>query len=234
MRVAREGWVVLAPMAAVCVGAPAAALIWAGWPAWIGWGLLAVGTLLTLWGVWFFRDPLRTPPVGARLVISPADGHVVKIDEAHVPPELAGAWPEAAAGGVGAGKPVQRIAIFLNLFNVHVNRTPIAGEIAATAYVPGRFFAASLDKASELNERAGAVVTDERGRRVAFVQIAGLVARRIVNHLKVGQRVHAGERFGLIRFGSRAEVYVPPGTALRVRVGDFVRAGESVLAELPE
>lgn len=224
----------LVPMAVVGVGAPSAVLMWAGgwgWPAWIGWALLAIGLLLTLWGVWFFRDPLRTPPVGARLVISPADGRVVKIDESYVPKELAGAWPDAAAG---TGRPVQRIAIFLNLFNVHVNRTPIAGEIVATAYVPGRFFAASLDKASELNERAGAVVVDERKRRVAFVQIAGLVARRIVSHLRTGQRVHAGERFGLIRFGSRAEVYLPPGTVLRVRVGDGVRAGESVLAELPE
>ncbi len=188
---------------------------------------LAPGLALWAWGLWFFRDPTRTPPRGDHLVLSPADGRVIKIDHADYPPEL-----RAAAAALGAAGPVQRISIFLNLFNVHVNRAPAAGRIAAVAYVPGKFFNASLDKASLHNERSGALLIDPAGRVHCFVQIAGLVARRIVNHLREGQTVAAGQRFGLIRFGSRAEVYLPPGTALRVAVGDHIRAGESVLAEL--
>ncbi len=185
------------------------------------------GVVLFAWGLWFFRDPARTPPAGERLVVSPADGRVVKVDRAPLPVEL-----RAAAEQLGTTGEMQRVSIFLNLFNVHVNRTPAAGRIARVAYVPGKFFNASLDKASVHNERSGALLVDRAGRVLGFVQIAGLVARRIVNHLREGQEVSAGERFGLIRFGSRAEVYLPRGSEVRVSVGDFVVAGESVLAEV--
>lgn len=186
-----------------------------------------VGLVLFAWGLWFFRDPARRPPAGERLVVSPADGRVIKVDRARLPVELRG-----AAEQLGAAGEMQRVSIFLNLFNVHVNRTPAAGRIARVAYVPGKFFNASLDKASVHNERSGALLVDPAGRVLGFVQIAGLVARRIVNHLREGQEVSAGERFGLIRFGSRAEVYLPRGSEIRVRVGDCVVAGESVLAEM--
>ena len=192
-----------------------------------GGAAAAVSAMLLAWGLWFFRDPVRTPPVGERLVISPADGRVIKVDAATLPAEL-----REAAAALGATGELQRVSIFLNLFNVHVNRTPAAGRIAKIAYVPGKFFNASLDKASVHNERSGAVLVDPAGRVFGFVQIAGLVARRIVNHLREGQVVRAGERFGLIRFGSRAEVYLPRGSEVRVSVGDFVVAGESVLAEV--
>ncbi len=223
MRIAPEGWIVLVPLILVALVAPAVVAIF--WP-WVGGPVAGVGLLLVLWGLWFFRDPVRTPPTGAGLIVSPADGRVIKVDRAAVPKELAGAWPLAP------GEPVQRVAIFLNLFNVHVNRVPIAGVIKAKAYVPGSFVNASLDKASEQNERAGAIVITPEGRPLAFVQIAGLVARRIVCHLREGQSVGTGERFGLIRFGSRAEIYFPPGASVEVKVGDFVVAGESVIGKM--
>lgn len=188
---------------------------------------VAASVLLWAWGLWFFRDPDRTPPRGEHLAISPADGRVIKVDTAPLPAELRDA---AAAASVQGDLP--RVSIFLNLFNVHVNRTPAAGRIVKTAYVPGKFFNASLDKASVHNERSGALLVDVQGRVIGFVQIAGLVARRIVNHLREGQQVVAGERFGLIRFGSRAEVYLPRGSTISVRVGEFVVAGESVLGHL--
>jgi len=186
-----------------------------------------VAAVFFAWSVWFFRDPDRTTPNGPNLVISPADGKVIKIDEAPLPKEVRDDAPGSTT------QPMVRIAIFLNLFNVHVNRVPASGTITRTSYVPGKFLNASLDKASEHNERSAAVMVDAAGRPIGFVQIAGLVARRIVNGLKVGQAVTSGNRFGLIRFGSRAEVYVPRGTAIAVKVGDHVIAGQSVLATLP-
>ncbi|MFN0010676.1 MAG: phosphatidylserine decarboxylase [Phycisphaerales bacterium] len=198
---------------------------WLSFPA--GVAALAASGVLFAWGLWFFRDPLRTPPAGPHLVLSPADGRVIKIDAAPLPVEL-----RDAALALGVQGDLPRVSIFLNLFNVHVNRTPAAGRIVKAAYVPGKFFNASLDKASVHNERSGALLVDAHGRMIGFVQIAGLVARRIVNHLREGQQVGAGERFGLIRFGSRAEVYLPPGSTISVRVGEFVVAGESVLGHL--
>ncbi len=224
MRIAPEGWPVIALVGIPALIGPSILCIF--WP-WIGGPLLGIGLLMMLWAIWFFRDPIRTPPMDRHAVISPADGRVVKIEQASLPPELRHAWPK-----VGEQR-LQRVAIFLNLFNVHVNRTPIGGRITAVAYVPGKFFNASLDKASTHNERALALVEDAEGRKVGFVQIAGLVARRIVCHLKRDQQVFAGERFGLIRFGSRAEIYFPPGSAISVKIGDFVVAGESVLGTLP-
>lgn len=227
MRVAREGLpIVGAMLVATALCATAAWLA----SAVAGAVIAGAGLILTGWGVWFFRDPERRVPAGGAggvggagmdEFISPADGRVIKIDRAALPKEI---------GSDHAGEVFQRVAIFLNLFDVHVNRVPATGRILRVAYVPGRFFNASLDKASAHNERSAALMIDDRGRRIGFVQIAGLVAWRIVNHLREGQRVTIGERFGLIRFGSRAEVYFPEGVEVAVKVGDRVRAGESVLA----
>ena len=205
----------------------------AGWPfivlfasvgilmTWMFAPLGFVGLVLTTWCIYFFRDPPRVTPDGDGLVISPADGVVQSIVQAAPPAELE-MGPE----------PRTRIAVFMNVFNVHVNRIPITGTISATAYRPGKFFNASLDKASELNERNSLKVTTKDGQDVGFVQIAGLIARRIVCNAKVGDWMHAGERFGVIRFGSRVDVYLPDGVAPKVLVGQLAVAGETVLADL--
>ena len=164
----------------------------------LGWA----GLVLTLWCVYFFRDPDRVTPGRPGLVISPADGVVQSIVEAVPPPEL----------DMGE-TPLVRIAVFMNVFDVHVNRVPCDGTITRLAYRPGKFFNASLDKASEFNERQGVRLTTGDGLNLAFVQIAGLIARRIKCQISEGQAVRAGERFGLIRFGSRVDVYLPMGVA---------------------
>jgi len=189
----------------------------------IGLGLLwaplwGVGGVLTLWCAWFFRNPERTTPKGKGLVTAPADGKVCLIEEAGWPTEL------------GKGPKVWRVSIFMNVFNVHVNRTPVAGTISKLAYVPGKFFNAELDKASKDNERQLVEMTTGNGQKIAYVQIAGLIARRIVCYLKEGQKVGAGEIFGLIRFGSRVDVYLPKGLAPTVEVGQITRAGETIIA----
>ena len=184
-----------------------------------GW----VGVILTVWCVYFFRDPDRTTPTRDGLYISPADGVVQLIDSAVPPPEL----------GMGdAARP--RVCVFMNVFNVHVNRIPIDGEIKTIAYRPGRFFNASLDKASEYNERMSIRMTPagaKEGGDIAFVQSAGLVARRIKCDLIESQAVKAGERFGLIRFGSRVDTYLPDGVTPMVCVGQSTVAGETVIAD---
>ncbi|SEH30948.1 phosphatidylserine decarboxylase [Magnetospirillum fulvum] len=186
------------------------------------WGFLGTLSLLfAVWCAWFFRDPKRVVPVRPGLVISPADGVVQTVEQA-VPPAELGFGP--------APRPVVRV--FMNVFNVHVNRVPANGTVARTAYRPGKFFDASLDKASEHNERVAVRLTLEDGRDIAFVQIAGLVARRISNDLKDGQKVKVGERFGLIRFGSRLDIYLPEGAKPLVVVGQTAIAGETVLADL--
>lgn len=223
LKIAPEGWVVIIPLAAGALILGGSAIIVLGW---LGLIVMALALLITGWALWFFRDPARVTPPGADQVISPADGKVIRIDQAPLPPELRAGNPDAPSG------PMQRVAIFLNVFNVHVNRVPTAGKITKVAYVPGKFLTASLDKASEHNERSAVLMVDTRGRYVAFAQIAGWVARRIVNHLKEGQTVQSGERFGLIRFGSRAEVYLPMDAEVLVQVGDRVIAGESLLAKL--
>jgi phosphatidylserine decarboxylase len=189
-------------------------LFWIADP--LGW----LGVLLTCWCVYFFRDPERITPIRDGLIISPADGVVQAIEMAVPPEEL----------GMGDG-PRQRIAVFMNVFNVHVNRIPIDGEITAVAYRPGKFLNASLDKASTENERQAIRMTTSLGQDIAFVQIAGLVARRIVCGLYEGQRVRAGARFGMIRFGSRVDVYLDAGMAPLVAVGQIAVAGETVLAD---
>ena len=183
----------------------------------LGW--LGVG--LTIWCYYFFRDPKRSVPQDANLILSPADGVISLIEPAVPPPEL-GMGPAA----------LTRVSVFMNVFNCHVNRTPVAGEITAVAYRPGKFFNASLDKASSDNERNALSIRMTDGRQIAVVQIAGLVARRIVCWGKPGQALRAGDRFGLIRFGSRLDVYLPDGVAPLVALGQTMVAGESTIADL--
>ena len=181
-----------------------------------------IGLALTAWCVWFFRDPERTPPVDPSAVISPADGRIQMITRAAPPPEL----------GMGPGE-LTRVSIFLNVFNVHVNRVPATGRITGLNYRPGKFFNASFDKASVDNERQSVRMTTSEGHDIVFVQIAGLIARRIICDLTMDQQVIGGERFGLIRFGSRTDVYLPEGSVVAVQVGDHVAGGDSVIAHLP-
>lgn len=220
MRIAPEGWVVIVPF--VVVAAIIGGLAAYFFPT-LGYIVTGVCVLLILWCLWFFRDPSRTPDsTDADAVISPADARILKVHSAPMPAEL----------GMG-GAPCVRVCMFLNVFNVHVNRTPSAGVIEKVVYTKGQFVSANLDKASTDNERSVVLLRDGAGRHIAFAQIAGLVARRIVNHLKAGQRVALAERYGLIRFGSRAEVFMPVGTVVSVKPGDFVRCGQTVIARLP-
>lgn len=183
----------------------------------LGW----IGLGATVWCYYFFRDPERVTPTREGLVISPADG-VVSLIEPAVPPAELGM----------ADTPLTRVSVFMNVFNCHVNRTPVPGRVKAVAYRPGKFLNASLDKASEDNERNSVCVEMADGRQVAMVQIAGLVARRIVSFVNGGEVLGPGERFGLIRFGSRVDVYLPEGVMPLVAVGQTMVAGETVLAEM--
>ncbi len=183
----------------------------------LGW----VGVGATVWCYYFFRDPERVTPKGDSLVVSPADGIVSLIEPAVPPAEL----------GMD-DTPLTRISVFMNVFNCHVNRAPVAGEITDIAYRAGKFFNASLDKASKDNERNSLRIKMADGRDIAVVQIAGLVARRIVCFTKPGAHTQGGQRFGLIRFGSRVDVYLPQGVTPKVSIGQTMVAGETVLAEL--
>jgi phosphatidylserine decarboxylase len=183
----------------------------------LGW----IGVILSLWCAYFFRDPNRVTPTRGGLIISPADGVVQLIDRAVPPLELEMGDKERT-----------RVCVFMNVFNVHVNRVPIDGEITKIAYRPGRFFNASLDKASEFNERMSLRLKTAKNHDIAFVQIAGLVARRIKCDVIEGQTVKAGERFGLIRFGSRVDVYLPKGVEPMVCVGQSTVAAETVIADV--
>ena len=183
----------------------------------LGW----IGIGLTIWCYYFFRDPVRVTPARDGLIVSPADG-VVSLIEKAVPPAELGMSDMA----------LTRVSVFMSVFNCHVNRAPIAGQIAAIAYRPGKFFNASLDKASADNERNSLCIEMPDGRHIAVVQIAGLVARRIVCFTKTGDTLRTGERFGLIRFGSRLDVYLPDGVEPMVNLGQTMIAGETVLADL--
>lgn len=183
----------------------------------LGW----IGVGLTIWCYYFFRDPDRFTPVREGLVISPADG-VISLLEPAVPP---------AEMEMGTA-PLTRISVFMNVFNCHVNRAPVPGTVARIAYRPGKFLNASLDKASEDNERNGLAIRLEDGGSLGVVQIAGLVARRIVCEVAEGADLATGQRFGMIRFGSRLDVYLPEGTAPLVALGQTMTAGETVLADL--
>jgi phosphatidylserine decarboxylase len=200
------------------VGAAAIVTMLLGW-LWVPLGWL--GLIVTLWIAFFFRDPDRVTPTRPGLIVSPADGRVQMIAMA-MPPDELGMGPE----------PRTRVSIFLNVLDVHVNRVAVDGTVAAVDYRPGLFLNAALDKASEDNERMAVRVTMPDGRDVAFVQIAGLIARRIKCTLRLGQSVRAGERYGLIRFGSRVDVYLPPSAAPLVVIGQRAVAGETVLADL--
>ena len=183
----------------------------------LGWICLG----LTVWCYYFFRDPKRAVPLDPGLILSPADG-VVSLIEPAVPPAELGLGPDA----------LMRVSVFMSVFNCHVNRLPIEGRITAIAYRPGKFLNASLDKASVDNERNALAVELPDGRQIAVVQIAGLVARRILCWAKEGQHMRAGDRFGLIRFGSRLDVYLPNGVEPEVAIGQTMIAGETILARL--
>ncbi|MBA4422573.1 MAG: phosphatidylserine decarboxylase family protein [Syntrophus sp. (in: bacteria)] len=180
--------------------------------------LTVLFVLLTLFVMWFFRNPERTIPDNPIQIISPADGKVIRIEE--------------VASEEPSGGSFLKISIFMNVFSVHVNRIPYSGEVLAIRYKPGKFLSANLDKASALNERNSVMIRTDDGREIMTVQIAGLIARRIVCWLKEGTKVKKGERFGLIRFGSRVEVFIPLGSTLLVKEGDRVRAGETPIGEL--
>jgi phosphatidylserine decarboxylase len=187
----------------------------------VGW--LLVG--LTIWVATFFRDPIRTTPSGGKLIIAPADGLITMIAKVSPPPELRG--PEGLADG-----DYTRVSIFMSVFDVHINRAPISGRVKRIAYVPGKFINADLDKASEDNERQHFLIEGSDGVRIGFTQIAGLVARRILAFVREGDVVDAGQRIGLIRFGSRVDVYLPAGTAPKVLLGQRSIAGETVIGEI--
>lgn len=199
-----------------------AALFIVGWeiPGWVMVGI-------TIWVFAFFRDPVRVTPSDPNLLIAPADGLVTLIQQVPPPREIAG--PD----GIGSA-PMWRVSIFMSVFDVHINRTPIGGTIRQVVYISGKFINADLDKASEDNERQHIVVERGDGLRIGFTQIAGLVARRIVPFVKPGDVVAHGQRIGLIRFGSRVDIYLPAGTAPRIALGQRTLAGETVIARLGE
>jgi phosphatidylserine decarboxylase len=187
----------------------------------VGW--LGVG--FTIWTAAFFRDPVRTTPLDPKLVIAPADGLVTMIAKVPPPPELTG------PGGLTDFE-MTRVSIFMSVFDVHINRSPVTGRVLKMAYVAGKFVNADLDKASEDNERQHFLIETEDGVRLGVTQIAGLVARRILAFVREGDAVGIGERIGMIRFGSRVDVYLPTGTGPRVLLGQRAIAGETVIAEL--
>ncbi|MDA1333774.1 MAG: phosphatidylserine decarboxylase family protein [Bacteroidetes bacterium] len=188
---------------------------------WLGWVITSFGLVLLFFNLWFFRDPKRTiPDVDEWTLLSPADGKVVLIQDVHEPLYLKG--------------PAKQISIFLSPLNVHVNRTPIGGVVEFDDYVPGDYLVAWHEKASELNERSQLGVRHSSGQKVLFKQIAGAVARRIVYHVTVGDEVTTGDRFGIVKFGSRMDILMPPGTEILVSVGDRVSGGLDRLARLNE
>lgn len=207
----REGWRFVAIFAAVTL-----LLYWFGL-----WPLAAIGVVMTAWCAYFFRDPQRVTPLGDHLVISPADGQVSAIEKLVPPLELD--LPR---------EPMQRISVFMNVFDVHINRAPVAAKIKKITYVPGLFLSADLDKASLDNERQAFTLELSNGTALGVVQIAGLVARRIVKFVSEGDALQAGQRFGLIRFGSRVDVYLPLSATVMVGVGQRAIAGETMLANL--
>ncbi|MGQ0558248.1 MAG: phosphatidylserine decarboxylase [Sphingosinicella sp.] len=188
---------------------------------WLGW--IAAG--VAFWIAAFFRDPIRTTPTGETLIVAPADGLVTQIATVSPPRELLG------EDGLSE-EPVIRVSIFMSVFDVHINRAPIAGNIRRVVYIAGKFLSADLDKASEDNERQHILIEGTSGTKVAFTQIAGMVARRIVPWVKVGDHVEAGQRVGLIRFGSRVDVYLPPDTSSQVLLGQRTVAGETIMARI--
>ena len=205
-----EGWKFAASFFAISM---AALMLWLP--------LAAIGFLLTFFTLWFFRDPERNTPQDSNLIISSADGKVCLIDEAYPPEELS-----------MDSQKMKRICVFMNVFNVHVNRSPIKGVAKDIVYKKGQFLNASLDKASDKNERSSLVINTDNGTKIIVVQIAGLIARRILGFISTNHNLEQGERFGLIRFGSRVDIYMPLDAVTKCIVGETVIAGESVLASL--
>jgi phosphatidylserine decarboxylase len=183
--------------------------------------IVSIGFFFTFFVLWFFRDPERNTPQDPNLIISSADGKVCLIDEAYPPAEV-----------TIEAKKMKRICVFMNVFNVHVNRSPVQGRVEQIVYKKGQFLNASLDKASDKNERSSLVVNADNGAKIVVVQIAGLIARRILSFISSNDQLNQGERFGLIRFGSRVDIYMPLDAKEKCEVGDKVVAGESILAAL--
>ena len=216
MNFAREGLIFIVIAALIAAGGYALALNRRSWPLWL---LAFVLTLLALWVAYFFRDPERTGERGKQLMIAPADGKIVQITEVDEP-----AFVQSKA---------RRISIFMNVFNVHVNRYPVSGTVKYVHYNKGKFINAAADKASLENEQSSVGIETDGGYRILVRQIAGLIARRIVTYSKVGEKVNQGDRLGIIRFGSRVDVFIPVDAKVRVQVGQITVAGVTVLAELP-
>ena len=215
MNFAREGHLFMAIAAVAAAGAFALALNRRSWPLW----LLALGLLVVaIWVAYFFRDPERSGERGDRVVVAPADGKVVMISEVDEPAFLHGR--------------ATRVSIFMNVFNVHVNRYPVTGTVRYVHYSPGKFLNAATDKSSLDNEQMS-IGLESGPNRVLVRQIAGLIARRIVTYSREGDRAEQGERFGIIRFGSRVDVFMPTSSVVRVRLGELTVAGTTVIAELP-
>jgi phosphatidylserine decarboxylase len=204
--IAKEGWFYLALAIVVALAATFLIHFWS-----IFFWIIALFVLQ------FFRDPGRTPPAGENLVLSPADGRIVAIETCRDP---------------YAERDALKVSVFMNVFNVHSNRSPIDGRIDSVNYFPGKFVNADLDKASTENERNAVVATTASGQQVTFVQVAGLIARRILCYVKPGEVLHRGQRYGFIRFGSRVDVYLPPSARVKAALGDKVSACTTVLAEL--
>lgn len=207
--IAREGWPFIFLFGGLTI---VSALFGAGW-------LMGLFFIATAFSAWFFRNPERRIPDEENAVLSPADGQIIKIEENFISDDIA----------TGSFK---KVSIFMNVFNVHVNRIPCSGKITAIGYKKGKFLSANLDKAYELNEKNSVLIRMDDGRELLVVQIAGLIARRIVCWVKEGMTVQRGERFGLIRFGSRLEVFLPHDSHVSISVGDKVRAGESIIGYL--
>ncbi|MGI8509168.1 MAG: phosphatidylserine decarboxylase family protein [Gemmatimonadaceae bacterium] len=215
MNFAREGWPFIGIAFGLVVIAGWAALHFKSWPLWL---LAFVLIVLALWCAYFFRDPERTGPRGPTLVIAPADGKVLLITDVDEPRFIKG--------------PATRISIFMNVFNVHVNRYPVDGRVDFTWYNKGKFLNAAVEKSSLENEQMSVGITTPSGVRILTRQIAGLIARRIITYSKTGDIAHQGERFGIIRFGSRVDVFVPTNSVINVKLGDMTAGGTTVIAEL--
>jgi phosphatidylserine decarboxylase len=213
---AREGLMFIVIAALIAAGGYALALNRRSWPLWL---LAFLLTLLAIWVAYFFRDPERTGARGKQLEIAPADGKIVQIAEVAEPAFLQ--------------TPAVRVSIFMNVFNVHVNRYPVGGTVRYVHYNKGKFINAAADKASLENEQSSVGIESDDGYRVLVRQIAGLIARRIVTYSKVGEHVNQGDRMGIIRFGSRVDVFLPRDAKVLVKVGQTTVAGVTVLAELP-
>jgi phosphatidylserine decarboxylase len=214
VNVAREGVPFIVLAAAIAAGAFGLAVVRRSWPLWL---LAFVLALVALWVAYFFRDPERTGDRGDALVIAPADGRIIQVSDVDEPAFVHGR--------------ATRISIFMNVFNVHVNRYPVSGTVKYVHYNPGKFLHAAAEKSSLENEQAS-VGIESRGQKILVRQIAGMIARRIVTYSKEGDAVRQGDRFGIIRFGSRVDVFVPLGTAIRVKVGEGTLSGTTVLGEL--